>query len=55
MSGEIKLIKCTCPHEEQDRLYGRGVRLHNPGGKPNTKEFGTKARCSVCGNLKSVK
>lgn len=52
MSGEIKLIKCTCSHEVQDALYGKGMRVHNPAGKSGTKDFGVKARCTVCSNLK---
>lgn len=38
--------KCVkgCAHVEQDKLYS-GARLHNLAGG------GTKARCTVCGNV----
>lgn len=49
---DCKVIKCNCPNEGQDKLYGKGMRLHNPGGKPNTKELGKVFICTVCKNKK---
>lgn len=40
-----KVLKCNCPHEMQDRIHGRGMRLHNP-----CKE--NEYRCTVCGDQK---
>lgn len=45
--NETKVIKCSCTHKYQDKLYGEGNRLHNPLGKPSP--FKTY-RCTVCGN-----
>lgn len=36
----IKIINCDCPHEYQDKRYGKGRRA------ANTTEQG--ARCTVC-------
>lgn len=42
----IKLIKCTCKHEYQDKKYGKGLRVAN-----NTKL--ETWRCTVCGKEKA--
>ena len=34
--------KCSCKHEEQDELHGKGNRVFNP----TTKDKGY--RCTVC-------
>lgn len=39
-------MKCNCAHEFQDKVYGKGIRVHNP-----CKE-GKAGRCTVCGNEK---
>jgi hypothetical protein len=44
---EGKVMKCTCQHEGQDALYGKGIRYWNPCGKG--KDQGTSYRCTVCG------
>lgn len=36
-----KIIKCDCKHESQDKLYGRGYRVHNG-------TISGKWRCTVC-------
>lgn len=36
------ILTCHCPHPFQDRVHGRGKRVHN-----ETKE--AKGRCTVCG------
>jgi len=43
-----QLIKCTCSHVEQDRLYGSGVRV---GNETRSSQF----RCTVCSNLVGTK
>lgn len=39
------ILKCTCPHEGQDRLHGLGNRVHN-----EMKESGgtVSHRCTIC-------
>lgn len=34
---------CNCEHQAQDKLYGKGQRLHNVG------KAGKETRCTVCG------
>lgn len=36
-------LKCSCEHEIQDEMYGKGIRLFNPC------KFGAGWRCTVCG------
>lgn len=47
------ILPCDCKHEAQDRLHGKGMRVHNEmkpsiGGK-------REARCTVCLKTKAVK
>lgn len=44
IAAEIK--SCDCVHKGQDRLYGKGYRLHNYARKKDMW------RCSVCGKEK---
>jgi len=39
---------CTCKHEAQDSMYGKGRRVMN-----DTKDR-TMVRCTVCGTTHSV-
>lgn len=39
--------KCSCKHDDQDRIYGIGIRLHN------SCKAGKSFRCTVCKNEKS--
>ncbi len=48
----IKILKCNCINEFQDKTYGKGLRVHNPAGKANTKDFGSKHICTVCKDVK---
>jgi hypothetical protein len=41
------IVTCTCPHSEQDRLYGQGKRIANRCLRDNSKEYDS-ARCTVC-------
>lgn len=43
--AESKIMKCTCAHEYQDRVYGKSMRLFNPIGKSQDSGY----RCTVCG------
>jgi len=36
------LMKCTCKHEVQDELYGKGMRVI-------TRDKNKNPRCTVCG------
>lgn len=38
--SETKILKCDCKHDVQDKIYGKGNRLHNKGLKQYT--------CTVC-------
>lgn len=33
--------KCSCKHEEQDKIYGKSMRLMN--------EYSKGYRCTICG------
>lgn len=44
----IKIMKCTCKNEFQDKTYGKGNRVHTVG-----KGATTKATCTVCLSPKS--
>jgi len=39
-----KIQKCSCEHEMQDKMYGKGNRVKNQTVKGN----GTIYRCTVC-------
>lgn len=39
MAAEVK--HCTCKHDAQDKMYGKGNRLMN--------EYNKGYRCTVCG------
>lgn len=41
MKEGVRILKCTCEHEFQDSLYGKGMRVHNV-----TKDG--SAACTVC-------
>jgi len=40
-----KEIMCGCPHEGQDKLYGKGKRLANKRDKAG------EYKCTVCGKI----
>ena len=48
---KVAVLKCRCPHGNQDIRYGKGMRLHN-----RTKQHEEKSmrgwRCTVCGDVK---
>lgn len=41
-----KIVKCSCEHKCQDKIYGEGSRLANATG-----DTVTKYRCTVCGKV----
>lgn len=45
----VKIIRCDCVHEYQDKLYGKGNRVCN------VMKNADKARCSVCSKVKDIK
>lgn len=42
--GKVKVLDCTCANVGQDKLHGKGKRVHNP--------FAKGYRCTVCGKEK---
>ncbi len=44
--AECKIAQCKCVSEQQDKLYGKRMRVWNPIGKGNQSEG---FRCTVCG------
>ena len=44
--AECKIAQCKCISEQQDKLYGKRMRVWNPIGKSNQSEG---FRCTVCG------
>lgn len=44
--AECKIAQCKCVSEQQDKLYGKRMRVCNPIGKGNQSEG---FRCTVCG------
>ena len=44
--AECKIAQCKCVSEQQDKLYGKHMRVWNPIGKSNQSEG---FRCTVCG------
>ncbi len=39
------VLKCSCVHEHQDKIYGKGQRVHTKSNKGH--------RCTVCNNVQS--
>ena len=44
--AECKIAQCKCVSEQQDKLYGKQMRVWNPIGKNNQSDG---FRCTVCG------
>lgn len=42
--------KCTCKHEDQDQMHGKGNRVHNPTKEDRSTP--SKWRCTVCKNVR---
>lgn len=39
-----KIIRCTCKNEQQDKIYGENMRVHNSKSDPEKNGY----RCTVC-------
>jgi len=39
--------KCDCVHPSQDKLHGKGMRVHNPFKMKDGKTL--NYRCTICG------
>ena len=44
--AECRISQCNCKSEQQDKLYGKHMRVWNPIGKGNQS---AGFRCTVCG------
>lgn len=44
--------KCTYEHKDQDKMHGRGNRVHNPTTKDKRGEQVVYWRCTVCKDMK---
>lgn len=42
-----RILRCTCKHEDQDKMYGHGMRVHNVCDKKASANHG-KYYCTVC-------
>ena len=42
-----KVIACTCKHDAQDKIHGKGQRAHN---QIKPKELPARWSCTVCGS-----
>lgn len=40
-----KIKPCSCVHDYQDTVYGKGMRVHNEMASKDPSKF----RCTVCG------
>lgn len=41
MAERTEILHCTCQHEDQDKMYGKGMRVHNVNKNG-------QAACTVC-------
>lgn len=46
-SDEVKVMKCNCDHEYQDKAYGKKMRVHNKKKNGNWV-------CTVCRDEKGI-
>jgi hypothetical protein len=45
----IEIRTCTCSHDYQDAVYGKGKRVMNPIGKDAKGTSDGTHKCTVCG------
>ena len=43
------ILSCNCKHDTQDKMYGPGMRVHNP-----TNDTPPNWRCTVCNSVRSA-
>ena len=48
----MAIKKCTCKHKYQDKIYGKGNRVHNEIGSNVCVGKLKGYRCTVCENVK---
>jgi len=48
----VVIESCTCSHVYQDKLYGKGKRVHNIMLKDNHPNPKGRLRCTVCAMVK---
>ena len=46
------ILPCSCKHEQQDEMYGKGNRVHNNASGKDSKTS-DRWRCTVCENVVS--
>jgi len=46
---KTKIMPCKCEHEYQDKIYGKGNRVHNESEAKSITTWG----CTICGDKKS--
>ena len=49
--AQTKVMKCSCQHEAQDKIYGKHMRLFN---LRDDKKHKGEAFCTVCGEKKFI-
>lgn len=53
MKQGAKVLTCTCKHEGQDKIHGKGNRVFNPKQlKANAQSV--DVTCTVCGSVKTT-
>lgn len=52
MKNGTALVQCSCKHEQQDKMYGAGVRVANATAKQDKDSV--EVRCTVCGKTQRV-
>ena len=45
------IMECTCNHDSQDKMYGKGRRVHNVAPGSDQKKT-NRFRCTVCSSIK---
>ena len=48
----VAVKKCRCPHGDQDKRYGKKMRLHNRT-KQSDDQHNKGWRCTVCKDVKA--
>jgi hypothetical protein len=46
--GTVAKVACVCSHEQQDKMYGNGVRVANLTQKGTGNSTTRYVRCTVC-------
>ena len=41
-----KILKCTCKHEQQDKMHGLQMRVHTKMAQKDSKD--RRWKCTVC-------